>query len=69
MTEDTEDFILRVPKVEGQTRAHLYVQIALFLDKAYRADAGGEIMESRWPRDPWGTPIGYVFLRDPKEDP
>jgi hypothetical protein len=69
MTEDTEDFILRVPKVEGQTRAQLYLDIALFLDTAYRADVLGDPEKARWPRHSWGTPIGYVFLRDPKEDP
>lgn len=62
--QTTEDFVLRVPRVEGRTRDDLYRQIVLFLDAAYAADITGDPTKARWPRHSWGTPIDYILVKD-----
>jgi hypothetical protein len=58
-----EDFTLRLPRVEGQTREALYRQLVLFIDAARNSAITGAPFTGHWPTLPWGVPMDYHLLQ------
>lgn len=59
----TEDFTLRIRCEASVDRETLWRNLVMFLGEAVFAEAAGRIGPA-WPRDPWGQPLQYVFLKE-----